>query len=80
MAYKKKNKMKGSGITDFLKGVNEKLKSKKYISRGLKTLGTAGNLPIIGSYIAPYQSTLLKAGQVADTLGYGGKKRFKKMK
>ena len=81
MAYKsKKNKMKGSGVMDFLKGVNEKLKSGKYISRGLKTLGTAGNIPIIGSYIAPYQSSLLKAGQVVDTLGYGKKKRSKKMK
>jgi len=63
MAYKKKNKMKGSGIiTDFLKNVNTKLKEGKYISRGLKTLGTAGNLPVIGSYIAPYQSSLLKVG------------------
>ena len=79
MAQKKKN-MKGSGIMDFLKGVNEKLKSGKYISRGLKTLGTAGNVPLIGSYIAPYQSGLLKAGDVADKLGYGKKKKMRKMK
>ena len=62
---KKKNQI-GFGLLDSLKAgvksINDKLKSGKYISRGLKTLGTAGNVPIVGSYIAPYQSSLLKAG------------------
>ena len=64
MAYKKK--MKGNGVMDFLSNINSKLKSGKYISRGLKTLGTAGSLPVIGSYVQPYASTLLKAGNIAD--------------
>jgi len=82
---KKKNQI-GFGLLDSLKAgvksINDKLKSGKYISRGLKTLGTAGNVPIIGSYVAPYQSTLLKAGQLVDDFGYGSgkKKRGRKRK
>ena len=72
--------MKGNGIMDFLSNINSKLKSGKYISRGLKTVGTAGGLPVIGSYVAPYASTLLKAGNIAESLGYGKKKRRVKMK
>lgn len=72
---KNKKKLVGFGLLDSLKSgiksINEKLKSSKYISRGLKTLGTSGNIPIVGSYIAPYQSTLLKAGQLAEDFGYG---------
>jgi hypothetical protein len=63
MAGKKKS-IKGNGVMDFLKNINTKLKEGKYISRGLKAVGTSGGLPIIGSYIAPYQSTLLKAGNL----------------
>lgn len=84
--YKSKSKKNqvGFGLLDSLKSgiknINEKLKSGKYISRGLKTLGTAGNVPIVGSYVAPYQSTLLKAGQLAEDFGYGKKKRGRKRK
>lgn len=80
MARKSKKSVKGYGVMDFLKGVNEKLKSGKYISRGLKMLGTAGNVPVIGSYVAPYQGALLKAGNVAESLGYGKKRRRVLMK
>lgn len=79
MSRRSKKLIKGNGVMDFLKGVNEKLKSGKYISRALKTVGTAGNLPIIGSYIQPYQGTLLKAGNIVDQLGYGKSKKMRRV-
>lgn len=75
-----KKAMKGYGLMDTLKGLHSKIKEGKYISRGLKMLGTAGNIPIVGSYIAPYQGALLKAGNVASEMGYGKKKRRVLMK
>lgn len=84
MPRKSKKKVVGFGLLDSLKSgiksINEKLKSSKLVSRGLKTLGTAGNVPIVGSYIAPYQSSLLKAGQIAEDFGYGKMKKGRKRK
>jgi len=80
MPRKSKKAVKGMGVMDFLKGIHSKVKEGKYISKGLKMLGTAGNIPIVGSYVAPYGSALLKAGNVAESLGYGKKKRRVLMK
>jgi hypothetical protein len=84
MPRKSKKKVIGFGLLDSLKSgiksINDKLKSSKLVSRSLKTLGTAGNVPIVGSYIAPYQSSLLKAGQIAEDFGYGKMKKGRKIK
>jgi len=71
----KKKYMKGKGIMDFLKNVNTKLKEGKYISKGLKYLGSAGSsIPVLGQYSTP----LTQAGNLAATLGYGKKRKMKK--
>jgi len=74
MAYKKKN-MKGKGFLDTLKNVHSKIKEGKYISKGLKYLGSAGStIPFLGQYSTP----LTQAGNLASTLGYGRKKKMNK--
>ena len=66
---RRRRRMRGSGLGDFLKKANSYLRDNKIISRVANTLAESGVAPGISSTV----------GKIAGTLGYGRRHRRHRM-